>query len=145
MHQCRLIANAITEALLYIFILKRLTRCIVTSTALLVVNATHVVAHYCHSCSQLKALLSSYAQGCHTDYTKYTFFNEHHYVRNFVDGNDEFELMVRRDDVCYAVPLCYCLGVFPYMIPSSFVQGDMLGTWSDQQSPQSRQVPLVGT
>ena len=40
--------------------------------------------------------MSSYAGGGHKDWAKYAFFNDLHYVRNFVDGNDEFELMVRQ-------------------------------------------------
>ena len=45
--------------------------------------------------SSIRTLMSSYAGGGHEDWAKYAFFNDLHYVRNFVDGNDEFELMVR--------------------------------------------------
>lgn len=36
------------------------------------------------------------AYATHTcgDWRKYAFFNEHHYVRNLVMGNDDFELIV---------------------------------------------------
>ena len=39
--------------------------------------------------------MGAYASGGHEDWKKYEFFNEHHYVRNFVDGDADFELMVR--------------------------------------------------
>ncbi|GAX85600.1 hypothetical protein CEUSTIGMA_g13015.t1 [Chlamydomonas eustigma] len=42
----------------------------------------------------VKTTLSAYANGHHEDWNKFAFFHEHHYVRNFVDGNEEFELMV---------------------------------------------------
>ena len=43
---------------------------------------------------RLKAILAEYSVMNRGDWSKYAFFNDGHYVRNLIDGDDRFELMV---------------------------------------------------
>lgn len=44
--------------------------------------------------SKVQKLLSEYAQAA-SDWRKFAHFNDLHYVRNLIETNDDFELMVR--------------------------------------------------
>ena len=43
----------------------------------------------------IRELMSAYAAGGNQDWKKYAFFSSEHYVRNLVEADEDFELMVR--------------------------------------------------
>lgn len=45
--------------------------------------------------ARVRALFAEYIDGGHDDWKRYEFFTKDHYVRNLVEGNQDFELMVR--------------------------------------------------
>ncbi|GBF96262.1 cysteine dioxygenase [Raphidocelis subcapitata] len=42
----------------------------------------------------VSALVRAYIEAGHTDYRRYANFNPHHYVRNLIEENEDFELMI---------------------------------------------------
>ncbi len=49
----------------------------------------------CLRVSSIRALLGAYASGINSDWHRFAFFNDIHYVRNLVETNEDFELLVR--------------------------------------------------
>lgn len=58
------------------------------------INAHQDPASFARLDAKVRKLLSDYVASGHRDYRRYSLFNDLHYVRNLVEMNDDFELMV---------------------------------------------------